>query len=132
MRGQGRSVRGLMMMLAAMLGATAASASEQASDPEAPPPRTMRLDYFHTGNVDLEVFAVDELVLEPLPWPGHPQRAFDTTGRGDYFFELVDEGSGETLYSRGFSSIYAEWEADVGDWQTWEDWLRPSPSRAEQ
>lgn len=110
MRRYGRSVRGLAMTLAAMLGATAAVASDQASDPEAPPPRTMRLDYFHTGNVDLEVFAVDELVLEPLPWPGHPQRAIDTTGRGDYFFELIDERSGEIRFSRGFSSIYPEWE----------------------
>src|SRR4030095_6299355 len=27
-----------------------------------------------------------------------------------YFFEVVDAASGTTLYSRGFSSIYGEWE----------------------
>ncbi|MGD8976911.1 MAG: M64 family metallopeptidase [Gammaproteobacteria bacterium] len=77
----------------------------------------MRLDYFHTGNVDLEVFAIDQLVVEPLPWPGSPERTLDTTGRGDYFFELSDEATGELLFSRGFSSIYPEWEemADAQD-----------------
>lgn len=78
---------------------------------------TMRLDYFHTGNVEQEIFALDELVVEPLPWPGHPERVLDTTGRGDYFFELVDEASGELLYSRGFSSIYPEWE-EMADAET--------------
>ena len=28
-------------------------------------------------------------------------------------------------------AIYAEWEADASDWQTWEAWLRPPPSRDE-
>ncbi len=94
----------LLLILAAAAGADTQTGSET------PPPLTMRLDYFHTGNVELEVFAFDELVVEPLPWPGHPDRAVDTTGRGDYFFELVDDASGELLYSRGFSSIYPEWE----------------------
>lgn len=94
----------LLLILAAAAGADTQTASET------PPPLTMRLDYFHTGNVELEVFAFDELVVEPLPWPGHPDRALDTTGRGDYFFELVDDASGDLLYSRGFSSIYPEWE----------------------
>jgi len=94
----------LLLILAAAAGADTQTGSET------PPPLTMRLDYFHTGNVELEVFAFDELVVEPLPWPGHPDRALDTTGRGDYFFELVDDASGELLYSRGFSSIYPEWE----------------------
>ena len=73
-------------------------------------PRTMRLDYYHTGNAKEERFSVDRVVLEPLPWPGNPSRPLDTTNRGKYFFEVVDAGSGAVLYSRGFSSIYGEWE----------------------
>ena len=72
--------------------------------------RTMRLDYYHTGNAREERFSVDRVVLEPLPWPGNPGRPIDTTNRGKYFFEVADAGSGAVLYSRGFSSIYGEWE----------------------
>src|SRR5262245_9695501 len=73
-------------------------------------PNTMRLDYYHTGNEKEERFSVDRVVLEPLPWPGNPARPTDSTNRGKYFFEVVDAAGGAVLYSRGFSSIYGEWE----------------------
>ena len=71
---------------------------------------TMRVDYYHTGNSKEERFSLDRIVVEPLPWPGHPGRAIDDTNLGKYFFEVVDAESGTVLYSRGFSSIYGEWE----------------------
>ena len=55
-------------------------------------PRTMRVDYFHTGNAAGEVFSLDRVVLEPLPWPGNPKRPIDDTNLGKYFFEVVDRG----------------------------------------
>jgi hypothetical protein len=73
-------------------------------------PQTMRVDYYHSGSASEEHFSLDRVVVEPLPWPGNPSRPIDTTKRGKYFFDVVDAASGETLYSRGFSSIYAEWE----------------------
>ncbi len=73
-------------------------------------PPTMRLDYYHTGNAMQELFSVDQVVIEPLPWPGNPNRPLDTTNRGKYFFEVRDLASNRLLYSRGFSSIYGEWE----------------------
>ena len=33
---------------------------------------TMRVDYFHTGDATQEVFSLDRVVIEPLPWPGDP------------------------------------------------------------
>jgi hypothetical protein len=72
--------------------------------------QTMRVDFYHTGNASEERFSLDRVVLEPLPWPGNPARATDDTNRGKYFFEVVDSASGRTLFSRGFSSIYGEWE----------------------
>ena len=74
------------------------------------PRRTMRVDYYHTGNDKEERFSLDRVVVEPLPWPGNPARPIDTTNRGKYFFEVVDAATGTVLYSRGFSSIYGEWE----------------------
>ena len=54
--------------------------------------KTMRLDYFHTGNASQEIFSFDRMVLEPLPWPGNPATAIDDTNLGKYFFEVVDRG----------------------------------------
>jgi hypothetical protein len=73
-------------------------------------PRTMRVDYFHTGNAAGEVFSLDRVVLEPLPWPGNPRRPLDDTNLGKYFFEVIDRQTNRVLYSRGFASIYGEWE----------------------
>ncbi len=71
---------------------------------------TMRLDYYHTGNVNHEFFSVDRVVIEPLPWPGNPNRPIDETNLGKYFFEVRDVKTNKVLYSRGFASVYGEWE----------------------
>ena len=73
-------------------------------------PQTLRIDYFHTGSADSEIFSLDQVVLEPLPFPGNLQQPIDYTVRGKYLFEVVDPGSGEVAWSRSFSSIYGEWE----------------------
>ena len=72
--------------------------------------RTMRLDYYHTGTATEEVFSLDRAVVEPLPWPGNPRRAVDDSNLGKYLFEVRDRQTGRVLYSRGFASIYGEWE----------------------
>src|SRR5260370_4835971 len=71
---------------------------------------TMRLDYYHTGDAKQEMFSVDRVVIEPLPWPGDLSKAIDGTNLGKYFFEVRDQKSKQALYSRGFASIYGEWE----------------------
>jgi hypothetical protein len=73
-------------------------------------PQTMRLDYYHTGNDKQELFSVDRVVIEPLPWPGDMTRTIDDTNLGKYFFEVRDQKTKRVLYSRGFASIYGEWE----------------------
>ena len=71
---------------------------------------TMRVDYYHTGDAAQEIFSLDRVMIEPLPWPGNPSQALDTSNLGKYFFEVRDAKSGQLLYSRGFASIYGEWE----------------------
>jgi hypothetical protein len=73
-------------------------------------PATMRVDYYHTGNDKQELFSVDRIVIEPLPWPGDLSKAIDDTNLGKYFFEVQDQKTKRVLYSRGFASIYGEWE----------------------
>src|SRR5215203_3048235 len=71
---------------------------------------TMRLDYYHTGDASQEVFSLDRVVIEPLPWPGDPAQAIDSSNLGKYLFEIRDSKTKELVYSRGFASIYGEWE----------------------
>ena len=73
-------------------------------------PRTLRLDYYHTGTAASEVFAVDRLVVEPTAWPGNPAQPVDDTNLGKYLFEVIDRASNRVVYSRGFASIFGEWE----------------------
>ncbi len=81
-----------------------------AEEPAAPPLGTLRLDYYHTGTATEETFSLDRLVVEPLPWPGNPARPLDDTNSGKYLFEVHEAASGKLVYSRGFASIYGEWE----------------------
>jgi hypothetical protein len=90
-----------LLVLASILVATAFAADA---------PRTMRVDYFHTGNDHAEMLSLDRVVIEPLPWPGNPNRAIDDTNLGKYYFEVRDRATDKLLYSRGFASIYGEWE----------------------
>src|SRR6266436_6415682 len=73
-------------------------------------PQTMRLDYYHTGGHQQELLSLDRIVIEPLPWPGDLSKAIDDTNLGKYFFEVRDQATKRVLYSRGFASIYGEWE----------------------
>ena len=95
-------------------------------------PATMRLDLYHTGTRGFEVFAVDEVVVEPLPWPGNPARPLDDSNRGEYLFEVIDPATGEAVYSRGFSSIFEEWQtttAAADRYRTFHESLRfPMPA----
>ena len=72
-------------------------------------PATMRLDFYHTGNSSQELFSLDKIVIEPLPWPGNLQKTIDETNLGKYLFEVRDQNTNRILYSRGFASIYGEW-----------------------
>jgi len=65
--------------------------------------QTMRLDYYHTGDASQEVFSVDRVVIEPLPWPGDPAQAIDSSNLGKYLFEVRDAKTKQLLYSRGFA-----------------------------
>src|SRR5215471_1487265 len=73
-------------------------------------PKTMRVDYYHTGTAAEERFSLDRVVVEPLEWPGNPASAVDDTNLGKYLFEISDAATGKVLFSRGFASIFGEWE----------------------
>ncbi|MFA9370827.1 MAG: M64 family metallopeptidase [Labilibaculum antarcticum] len=70
---------------------------------------TMRLDYNHVGNSGEEHFAFDQMVNDG-DWASSKTVLLDGLQLGKYFFEVKDSKTGTLLYSRGFSSIYGEWE----------------------
>ncbi len=72
-------------------------------------PATIRVDYNHSGNALLDQYALERVVVEPLPWPGSLAQALDNTDRGQNRVEVVDAKTGDLLYSRGFSTIFGEW-----------------------
>ena len=76
-------------------------------------PRTMRVDYIHTGSASEEQFALDAAVLEG-EWPGPLDRWIDDTNLGKYQFQVLDiqgaiEQKGDKLVGsvRGDSGDYA-------------------------
>jgi len=96
-----------MQRIAALLGIVGLLTTQTAF---AASPQTMRIDFYHTGNSETEIFSLDRVVLEPLQFPGNLHQPIDKTLRGKYSFEIVDPQSGDIAWSRSFSSIYGEWE----------------------
>jgi hypothetical protein len=71
--------------------------------------RTMRVDLFHTGGPGGEVVAFDRAV-DDGEWPGSRTRLVDDLNLGAYLFEVLDPETNRVLFSRGYSSIFGEWE----------------------
>lgn len=72
-------------------------------------PPTLRVDLQHAGDAKVERYALDRIVVEPLPWPGNPAQPIDATNRGSQKFEVADAASGKLLYSRGYATVFGEW-----------------------
>ncbi|MCP5118784.1 MAG: hypothetical protein GY953_48855, partial [bacterium] len=95
-----------VLFLIPLLGFIEACRTQPAGDAV---PRTLRLDYLHTGTATEESFELEALVREG-PWPGPLDKTADTIGFGKYFFEVRQVQGGRLLYSRGFASIFGEYE----------------------
>lgn len=72
--------------------------------------KTMRLDYFHNGTASEEHFSTDRIVSDGI-WAGSQTQLIDELEFGLYFFEIQDLASGITIYSRGFASVFGEWQS---------------------
>lgn len=98
--------------------------------------KTLRFDYYHTGTASEEHIALDKIRLEG-EWPGSRTQLLDETNFGKYLFELRDTATNRTIYSRGFCSVYGEWEtieeAKKGVWRAFHESQRfPEPRRESQ
>jgi len=93
---------------------------------------TMRLDLYHSGNAKEDHFSFDAALNDGM-WPGSLTQLLDPLQLGPYMLEVTDAASGRLLYSRGFASIFGEWqttpEADT-QWGTFSESMRfPWPKK---
>lgn len=70
--------------------------------------RTLRVDYYHTGNRETDTITLDRMYKEGI-WAG-PVRFFrDEFNNGQYYVKVFDSESGDLIYSRGFNSYFYEY-----------------------
>jgi hypothetical protein len=96
------SIRVLFATLALVAGAAPAQAPAHV-------PATVRVDYLHSGTALSDQYALERVLIEPLPWPGDLAQNLDNTNRGQNRVEVADARTGDLLYSRDFSTIFGEW-----------------------
>jgi len=80
--------------------------------------KTMRLDYFHTGTANEEHFSTDRIVSDGV-WSGSKKILSDDLKLGLYFFKVIDKESKTLIYSRGFASIFGEWQTTPDATEKW-------------
>jgi hypothetical protein len=70
---------------------------------------TMRVDYYHIGTKGQEQITLDK-VYEENTWPGSRVNLLDTLNLGDSFVKVSDLQTNMLLYSRGYSTVFGEWQ----------------------
>lgn len=71
--------------------------------------KTLRIDYVHTGNHEKDFYSLDEIKIEPY-WGGSLVNLVDTFGYGFYFFKVFEKKNDSLIYSRGYSTLFREWQ----------------------
>jgi hypothetical protein len=71
--------------------------------------KTLRLDYFRTGNNEEDFLSFDELKEEPI-WGGSKINLIDRFNYGKYYFSVIDIESEKLIYSRTFATLFNEWQ----------------------
>lgn len=72
--------------------------------------KTLRIDYFHCGGAGHEQFYFSELKQEPF-WGGSKTNLTDIYQYGAYKVEMRSATDNTLLYSKGYSSLFSEWQA---------------------
>lgn len=71
--------------------------------------KAMRVDYLHVGGAGEEHYGIDKIYEEKF-WGGSRKNTIDPTGLGKYLVKIYDEETQTLIFSRGFASIFGEWE----------------------
>jgi len=71
--------------------------------------KTLRMDYYHSGNDTSEFYTFDELIQEPY-WGGSHVNLVDTMNYGNFYVKVFNVKNDSLLYSRGYSTLFREWQ----------------------
>ena len=71
--------------------------------------KTLRFDYTRAGNFDTS-FVFFEQVKQEQYWGGSKVNLIDKFNFGDYRVMIYDETGQKLIYSRGYSSLFVEWQ----------------------
>jgi len=74
--------------------------------------QTLRVDFIHAGNSDTAMVYFEQLKKEPF-WGGSHVNLIDTFYYGEYRVLVFDAVTDKLLYSRGYSTLFHEWQATV-------------------
>jgi hypothetical protein len=93
--------------------ARAASAADTIASPRADfdalfTGATLRIDFHHSGTASGESMTLDSL-REEGEWAGSRTRLIDDTNYGSYLLRMLEASTDKVIFSRGFSSLFAEW-----------------------
>ena len=71
--------------------------------------KSLRIDYFHTGNINDDSYSIDELKEEPY-WGGSKKNLLDKFDYGKYKVEVYDSESKKIIFSKNYSTLFGEWQ----------------------
>jgi len=71
--------------------------------------KTLRVDYFHTGDSTSDYYSIDELIEEPY-WGGSKVNLIDIFNYGNYKVLVYDDSTNQLIYSRTYSTMFNEWQ----------------------
>jgi hypothetical protein len=122
----------MMISFANIYGAGADSGNSNVAFPDFFEDKTMRLDYFHSGNANQEHFAFDRIVSDGK-WAGSKEGLIDDLNLGLYQFEIFAKETNKLLFSEGFASVFGEWQTTgeaKNEWGTFHESIRfPWPKK---
>ena len=71
--------------------------------------KTMRIDYYHTGNSNSEMITIDHIYTYGT-WAGSVNNLIDNFNNGQYFYKVYDNKSASLIFSKGFDSYFKEYQ----------------------
>ena len=71
--------------------------------------KTLRIDYYHTGDSASDSYSIDELIEEPY-YGGSRINLIDPFNYGVFRVKVFDEASNQLIFSHGYSTLFHEWQ----------------------
>ena len=71
--------------------------------------KTLRMDFLHMGNKDTSSIAFLTWKGEPF-WGGSKGHLIDDPLKGEFVVEVFNVSDDELIYSKGFSTLFSEWQ----------------------